>query len=135
MAYILLYVDDIIFTASSDDLRLSIMGFLSSEFPMKDLGPLNYFHGISVSRHKEGMFLSQHKYADKIIEGASMSSCKPSHTPVDTKQKLLDLLQLPDFEASIGNQPITDTAYAAVANSFLSPAQIARLAPEKRVLS
>lgn len=49
MAYILLYVDDIILTASSNTLRLSIMGFLISEFAMKDLGPLNYFLGIAVS--------------------------------------------------------------------------------------
>lgn len=39
-AYILLYVDDIILTASSDTLRQSIMSKLSSEFAMKDLGPL-----------------------------------------------------------------------------------------------
>ncbi|KAI3680090.1 hypothetical protein L2E82_50682 [Cichorium intybus] len=88
MAYILLYVDDIILTASSDTLRLSIMGFLSSEFAMKDLVPLNYFLGISVSRHKDGMFLSQRKYAEQIIERAGMSSCKPSPTPVDTQQKV-----------------------------------------------
>jgi hypothetical protein len=50
-AYILLYVDDIILTASSDTLRKSIMSKLSSEFAMKDLGPLSYFLGISVTRH------------------------------------------------------------------------------------
>jgi hypothetical protein len=87
-AYILLYVDDIILTASSDTLRQSIMSKLSSEFAMKDLGPLSYFLGISVTRHSGGMFLSQHKYAEEIIERASMSSCKPVSTSVDTKAKL-----------------------------------------------
>lgn len=57
MAYILLYVDDIILTASLDSLRCSIMALLASEFAMKDLGPLNYFLGIAVTRHKNGMFL------------------------------------------------------------------------------
>ncbi|XP_060182043.1 uncharacterized mitochondrial protein AtMg00810-like [Lycium barbarum] len=88
MAYILLYVDDIILTASSNALHLSIKGLLSSEFAMKDLGPLNYFLGIAVSRHKGGMFLSQRKYAEQIIERAGMSSCKSSPTPVDTKEKV-----------------------------------------------
>ncbi|KAK9099594.1 hypothetical protein Syun_026639 [Stephania yunnanensis] len=88
MAYILLYVDDIVLTASSHALRCSIMDLLSSEFAMKDLGRLNYFLGIAVTRHKGGMFLSQRKYAEEIIERAGMSSCKPSATPVNTKSKV-----------------------------------------------
>uniref|UniRef100_A0A3Q7J7B5 Reverse transcriptase Ty1/copia-type domain-containing protein n=1 Tax=Solanum lycopersicum TaxID=4081 RepID=A0A3Q7J7B5_SOLLC len=43
MAYILLYVDDIILTASSDKLHHSIISRLSSEFAMKDLRHLIYF--------------------------------------------------------------------------------------------
>ncbi|KAL3338038.1 hypothetical protein AABB24_030290 [Solanum stoloniferum] len=88
MAYILLYVDDIILIASSDALRCSIMALLSSEFPMKDLGLLNYFLGIAVTRHKGGIVLSQRKYAEEIIERASMSSCKSTLTPIDSKPKV-----------------------------------------------
>lgn len=88
MAYLLLYVDDIILTASSDSLRRSIISRLSSEFAMKDLGPLHYFLGIAVHSHANGMFLSQRKYASEIIARAGLSSCKPSLTPVDTKPKL-----------------------------------------------
>jgi hypothetical protein len=43
MAYLLLYVDDIILTTSSDSLRKSIISLLNSEFAMKDLGQLSYF--------------------------------------------------------------------------------------------
>ncbi|XP_060201943.1 uncharacterized mitochondrial protein AtMg00810-like [Lycium barbarum] len=53
-----------------------------------DLGPLSYFLGIAVTRYAGGLFLSQKKYAEEIIERASMSSCRPSATPVDTKPKL-----------------------------------------------
>jgi len=38
LAYLLLYVDDIILTTSLDTLRQSIISLLSSEFAMKDLG-------------------------------------------------------------------------------------------------
>jgi len=58
MAYILLYVDDIILITSTNTLRKSIMSLLASEFAMKDLGPLSYFLGIDVSRHPSGIFLS-----------------------------------------------------------------------------
>ncbi|XP_021741338.1 uncharacterized protein LOC110707619 [Chenopodium quinoa] len=88
MAYILLYVDNIILAAFSADLRKSIIVILSSEFAMKDLGPLSYFLGIVVTRHAGGLFLSQNKYALEIIDRGGMSSCKPSPTPVDTKPKM-----------------------------------------------
>lgn len=45
MVYLLLYVDDIILTTSFEQLRKNIMASVSSEFAMKDLGPLNYFFG------------------------------------------------------------------------------------------
>ena len=73
IAYILLYVDDIILTASSDSLHQPLMSKLSLEFAMKDLGPLSYFLGIAVSRNSAGLFLSQHKYASEILNKAGMS--------------------------------------------------------------
>ena len=87
MAYLLLYVDDIILTASSDALLHSIISKLSFEFAMNDSSALIYFLGVAVTRHAGGLFLSQHKYAAEIIDRAGMSSCKPSSTPVDTKPK------------------------------------------------
>nr|KYP70708.1 hypothetical protein KK1_009936 [Cajanus cajan] len=71
MAYLLLYVDDIILTASSDELPKSIISLLSSEFSMKDLGHLSYFLGINVTHHAGGLFLSkpreEHMHALKRI--------------------------------------------------------------------
>ncbi|XP_021750668.1 uncharacterized protein LOC110716357 [Chenopodium quinoa] len=86
--YILLYVDDIVLTSSSESLRQQIISRLSSEFAMTDLGELSYFLGITVSRTKTGLFLSQKKYAQEIIEKAGMSNCKSSATPVDSKGKM-----------------------------------------------
>ncbi|GJR27216.1 ribonuclease H-like domain-containing protein [Tanacetum coccineum] len=58
------------------------------EFAMTDLGSLNYFLGISIARDSSGMFLSQKKYADEILERAGMVNCNLSRTPVDTESKL-----------------------------------------------
>lgn len=46
--YLHLYVDDIIFTASSMSLYTRLFSCLSFEFTMKDLGLLHYFLGISI---------------------------------------------------------------------------------------
>ncbi|KAL8153244.1 hypothetical protein V2J09_011004 [Rumex salicifolius] len=53
-----------------------IIKALSSEFAMTDLGKLHYFLGISVSRTKSGLHLSQEKYADDILQRANMQACK-----------------------------------------------------------
>ncbi|GAA0172880.1 hypothetical protein LIER_26614 [Lithospermum erythrorhizon] len=88
VAYILLYVDDIILVTSSDELQDSILHHLQVEFSMKDLGSLNYFLRISVIRTPQHIFLSHHKYAEETIEKAGMSSCKSSPTPINSKAKL-----------------------------------------------
>ncbi|GJW71000.1 ribonuclease H-like domain-containing protein [Tanacetum coccineum] len=89
-AYLLLYVDDIVLTASSEGLLQQIIGSLHQEFAMTDLGPLNYFLGISVTRDSLCLFLSQNKYAIEILEKTHMVSCNPSRTPIDTESKLGD---------------------------------------------
>nr|GFB95007.1 ribonuclease H-like domain-containing protein [Tanacetum cinerariifolium] len=87
-AFLLLYVDDIVLTASSYRLLQHIIASLHREFSMTDLGALNYFLGISVTRDSSGMFLSQRKYAMEILERAHMVGCNPSRTPVDIEFKL-----------------------------------------------
>jgi len=87
IAYLLLYVDDIILTANSMALLTSIINSLCCEFSMSDLGPLQHFLGINVTRTADGMFLSQDQYATDILEHAKMVNCNPSNTPIDTKQK------------------------------------------------
>ncbi|GJT70842.1 ribonuclease H-like domain-containing protein [Tanacetum coccineum] len=88
VAYLLIYVDDIILTASSPVLLQQIVDSLHKEFDMTDLGALNYFLGISAVRHPTGLFLSQKKYARQLLERAHMVNCNPSRTPIDTDSKL-----------------------------------------------
>ncbi|GJZ80679.1 ribonuclease H-like domain-containing protein [Tanacetum coccineum] len=75
VAYLLIYVDDIVLTASSTALLQRIISFLHKEFDMTDLGALIYFLGISVTRDARGMFLSQKKYVIELLVCAHMSNC------------------------------------------------------------
>jgi hypothetical protein len=86
--YLLLYVDDILLTASTADLLHRTIVALQREFAMKDLGPLHHFLGITTERRPQGLFLHQRQYAIDILERAGMSDCKPCSTPVDTQVKL-----------------------------------------------
>ncbi|GJW37406.1 ribonuclease H-like domain-containing protein [Tanacetum coccineum] len=62
----LYYMRDFILTASSTSLLQRVISLVNAEFAMTDLGPLNYFLGISATRTTSGIFL----------------------TPIDTKKKL-----------------------------------------------
>jgi hypothetical protein len=86
--YLLLYVDDIILTASSTELLRRSISALQREFAMKDLGPLHHFLGITVERCPDGLFLHQHTYTLDILKRAVMADCKPCTTPVDLQAKL-----------------------------------------------
>ncbi|GKG00740.1 ribonuclease H-like domain-containing protein, partial [Tanacetum coccineum] len=55
---------------------------------MTDLGSLNYFLGIFDQRSASGLFLSQLKFAEEILERAHMQNCNPCRTPADTESKL-----------------------------------------------
>ncbi|GKE05054.1 ribonuclease H-like domain-containing protein, partial [Tanacetum coccineum] len=92
-AYLLLYVDDIVHTASFEILLQQIIASLHQEFSMTDLGSLNYFLGIFVTRDFSGMFLSQRKYATEILERAHIANYNPSWNPINTKSKLGDDVQ------------------------------------------
>ena len=85
---LLVYVDDIIITASSDDLLRRIIQQLPHSFDLKDLGPLRFFLGVQVKRDTSGFFLTQAQCTEEILERAGMSNCKPASTPVDTKPKV-----------------------------------------------
>nr|GEW58500.1 ribonuclease H-like domain-containing protein [Tanacetum cinerariifolium] len=87
-AYLLLYVDDIVLTTSFESLLQKVIRSLHQEFAMTDLGPLNYFLGISVTRDSSGLFLSQKKYAVEILDRVHMVNCNHSRTPIDTESKL-----------------------------------------------
>jgi hypothetical protein len=59
-AYLLLYVYDIVLTASSLELLQRTTKTLQQQFMMKDLGPLHYFIGVSVEQQLDDLYLHQH---------------------------------------------------------------------------
>ncbi|KAJ0600540.1 putative RNA-directed DNA polymerase [Helianthus annuus] len=101
MAYLLLYFDDIILTASSPSLLNSIIKSLSTEFNMTDLGSLHHFLGIAVQQQKNGLFLSQSTYATDILSRAKMLNCKPASTPIEAGSKLSAMTGNPFSDSSL----------------------------------
>ncbi|GKA82691.1 ribonuclease H-like domain-containing protein [Tanacetum coccineum] len=117
-AYLLLYVDDIFLTASSEILLQQIIRSLHQEFAMTDLGSLHYILGKSVTRDSSGLFLSQKKYVVEILDRAHMVNCNLSRTPIDTESKL-----------GSDGYPVTDpTLYRSLAGSLHAEAEYSSVA-------
>ena len=64
---VLIYVDDMILTASSSSALANLKAYLHSQFHMNDLGTLNYFLGLEISSSFKGFFLCQKKYTQDLL--------------------------------------------------------------------
>jgi histone deacetylase 1/2 len=108
-AYLLVYVDDIILTASTSPLLHDIVNKLSQEFAIKDLGGLQFFLGVQVRRDAADFLLNQAQYTEDILERAGMANCKPASTPAEATPKL----------SSTDGQPVEDgTFYRSITGAL-----------------
>ncbi|XP_017426322.1 uncharacterized mitochondrial protein AtMg00810-like [Vigna angularis] len=84
---LLVYVDDIVVTRSDQDVISRIKQMLHSNFHMKGLGYLNYFLGLEVHYHPEGIFVNQHKYIQDLVQLAGLSNSTFVDTPMEVNVK------------------------------------------------
>jgi histone deacetylase 1/2 len=86
--YVLVYVDDIIVTSSSDHAITILVQDLNKNFAIKDLGDLHFFLGIEVKRNHNGLVLTQEKYATELLNKVGMHDCKSAPTPLSSTEQL-----------------------------------------------
>ena len=77
-----LYVDDLIFTGNDEVMFEQFKKSMKIEFDMTDLGRMKYFLGIEVLQKADGIFITQRKYAQEILERFNMDQCNSVHNPV-----------------------------------------------------
>ena len=82
---VLIWVDDLIIAASSNELLNSFKGTMKAKFNMKDLGKISYFLGIHFEQNKEEIKMNQRRYILKMLERFGMSDCKARSTPSELK--------------------------------------------------
>ena len=78
------YVDDIIFGSTNEELCETFLEIIKSEFEMSIMGELNYFLGLQVKQLKDGIFLNQAKYCKNLLRKFEMDKCKSISTPFST---------------------------------------------------
>eukprot|EP00253_Pinus_taeda_P013552 PITA_13552 len=85
---------------------------------MTDLGHLHYFLGLQVLQSKEGISLSQSKYACDILRHFHMEDCKPAPSPFQSGVKLSVSCTSPEVDATLYRQ-LFGIHYSAKATPLL----------------
>jgi len=106
VVYLLVYVDDIIITGSSNYLIQSLVRHLNSNFALKQLGQLDYFLGIEVHHTPTcSVLFTQSKYISDLLYKTDMAEAKSISSPMVTNLKLSkngnDLLSDPTMYRSL----------------------------------
>ncbi|XP_071695376.1 uncharacterized protein [Rutidosis leptorrhynchoides] len=82
--YLLVYVDDIIITESSEAIVEECKVFLKSKFKIKDLGKLKYFLGLELVKNDDFFVLCQRKYCLEVLAEFGVLASKPAVTPLES---------------------------------------------------
>ncbi|GJV38200.1 retrovirus-related pol polyprotein from transposon TNT 1-94 [Tanacetum coccineum] len=83
-----IYVDDIIFAASTPELCDLFSKIMCSKFKMSMMGKISFFLGLQISQSPRGIFINQSKYALESLKKYGFDSCDPVDTPMVEKSKL-----------------------------------------------
>ena len=87
------YVDDIIFRSTKDELAHSFSKLMQAEFEMSMIGVLTHFLGLQIHQLDSGIFLSQSKYAKNLVTKFGLESANSVRTLMSPNVKLtMDLL-------------------------------------------
>ncbi|GJW53864.1 retrovirus-related pol polyprotein from transposon TNT 1-94 [Tanacetum coccineum] len=82
------YVDDIIFDASTLELYDLFAKIACSKFKMSMMGKISFFLGLQIFQNPKGIFINQSKYALESLKKYGFDSCDPVDTPMVEKSKL-----------------------------------------------
>lgn len=75
-----MHVDDIIVMDSSSSLSSEVFSNLQSIFSLKDLGEINYFLRIQVTKNPIDLLFSQSKYVTDLLAKVIMQGSTPCST-------------------------------------------------------
>ncbi|KAD1131215.1 hypothetical protein E3N88_43243 [Mikania micrantha] len=86
--YFMVYVDDIVLTGNDSHFLDHFIQALNQQFSIKDLGMLHHFLGVEVIPTTTGLFLSQHRYIQDILQQFHMDGAKDVITPLSATEPL-----------------------------------------------
>ncbi|XP_042944495.1 uncharacterized protein LOC122278367, partial [Carya illinoinensis] len=83
-----IYVDDIIFGATNENMCQVFAKTMQEEFEMSMMGELTFFLGLQIKQAKSGTFINQSKYIKELLKKFGMENAKEIGTPMSPSTKL-----------------------------------------------
>ncbi|GKC76614.1 retrovirus-related pol polyprotein from transposon TNT 1-94 [Tanacetum coccineum] len=83
-----IYVDDIIFGSTCQDMCDEFSKIMHDEFEMSMMGELNFFLRLQIKQMEDGIFLNQSKYIKEMHKKFGLEESKPMKTPMSSNIKL-----------------------------------------------
>ncbi|GJV41199.1 retrovirus-related pol polyprotein from transposon TNT 1-94 [Tanacetum coccineum] len=83
-----IYVDDIIFRSTCQNLCDDFAKIMHDGFEMSMMGELNFFLGLKIKQMEDGIFFNQSKYIKEMLKKFGLEDSKPTKTPMSTEIKL-----------------------------------------------
>ncbi|GJY15218.1 retrovirus-related pol polyprotein from transposon TNT 1-94 [Tanacetum coccineum] len=83
-----IYVDDIIFGSTCQDMCDEFAKIMHDEFEMSMMGELNFFLGLQIKQIEDGIFFNQSKYIKEMLKKFGLEDSKPMKTPMSSDTKL-----------------------------------------------
>ncbi|GJT22447.1 retrovirus-related pol polyprotein from transposon TNT 1-94 [Tanacetum coccineum] len=84
-----IYVDDIIFGSTCQEICDDFAKIMRDEFEMSMMGEVNFFLGLQIKQLDDGMFFNQSKYIKEMLKRFGLEDSKPMKTPMSTEIKLM----------------------------------------------
>ncbi|GJZ22677.1 retrovirus-related pol polyprotein from transposon TNT 1-94 [Tanacetum coccineum] len=83
-----IYVDDIIFGSTCQNLCDEFAKIMHDEFEISMMGELNFFLRLQIKQMEDGIFFNQSKYMKEMLKNFGLEESKPMKTPMSSNTKL-----------------------------------------------
>ncbi|XP_020225488.1 uncharacterized protein LOC109807382 [Cajanus cajan] len=96
-----IYVDDMIFGATNENLCQEFSKLMQDEFEMNMMGELKFFLGLQIVQSKEGIKIHQTKYTKELLQKFKKEDAKPMKTPMHPSTTLGLDEESPDVDSTM----------------------------------
>ena len=117
---IAIYVDDMLFFSSNNDVLEKENNAIEKEYQVEDLGEVSHILGMLIKRDRNSrtLTISQSKYLERVLKRFNMTECKPVSTPIEPGKQFHELSEN-ETPANIHEyQKIIGLTYVTTASRF-----------------